>query len=83
MSREDIKERIVRTITEVLELTPDEQENLRTEVGYKMLKKWTSARHAEIIVALEDEFDLEIDELSIPGLNNVAKIIAYIESHSG
>ncbi len=45
---ESTKDRVVRTIAEVLGLEESEVENLRAEVGYKRLKKWTSARHAEI-----------------------------------
>ncbi|MGO9546899.1 MAG: acyl carrier protein [Rhodomicrobium sp.] len=78
-----IKERAVRAISSVLRLTPEEEANLRLETGYKTLKKWTSARHAEIVVAIEDEFQIEIDEISIPKLNNVVKFVAYIQSKTG
>ena len=74
-----IKDTVIRLIGEVLTLDADEIENLRQEVGYKRLKKWTSARHAEIIVAVEDEFDIEIDERSIPRLNDVARIVAHVQ----
>ncbi len=75
-----LKERVVRAIAAVLRLTPDEEANLRLEKGYKTLKKWTSARHAEIVVAVEDEFEIEIDEISIPKLNSVVKFVQYIQS---
>ena len=71
---ESTKDRVVRTIAGVLSLDESEIDNLRTEAGYKRLKKWTSARHAEIIVALEDEFDIEIDDRAIAKLNDVRKI---------
>jgi acyl carrier protein len=75
----DIKEQIIKIISEVLKLDEQEITNLRLEVGYKSLKKWTSSRHAEIIVALEDHFGEEVDELSIPKLNTVAKIADYFK----
>lgn len=78
-----LKDRIIRAISSVLRLTPEEEANLRLEAGYKTLKKWTSARHAEIIVAIEDEFGIEIDELAIPKLNNVAKFAQYVRSKTG
>lgn len=79
---ESTKDRVVRTIAEVLDLDESEIDNLRTEVGYKRLKKWTSARHAEIIVALEDEFDIEIDDRAIAKLNDVRKIVDYVDAKS-
>jgi acyl carrier protein len=78
MTREEIKEKVVRLITEVLKLTPEEVTNLRQESGYRSIRKWTSARHAEIIVALEDEFGLEIEDRAIPGLIDVATITEYL-----
>jgi acyl carrier protein len=75
----DTTERVIQVIHGVLKLTDAELQNLRTLAGYKQLRKWTSARHAEIMVALEDEFGLEIEERAIARLNDVAKIVAYIE----
>lgn len=79
---EGTKDRVVRTIAGVLGLDEAEIDNLRTEVGYKRLKKWTSARHAEIIVALEDEFGIEIDDGAIAKLNDVRKIVDYVDAKS-
>ena len=73
------KDRTVEIIAGVIDLNQGEIENLRLDVGYKRLKKWTSARHAEIITAVEDEFHIEFDELAIAGMNNVAKIVDYVE----
>ena len=78
MPNHDIRERVVRTVSTALNLNEKEEENLRREVGYKLLKKWSSARHAAVIVALEDEFGIEIEEMTIPMLNNVTKIVNYI-----
>ncbi len=76
----DIRERVIRTICTVLKLDEVEERNLRTDVGYKMIAKWTSARHAEIIVAIEDEFGIEIEERAIPRMSDVAKIVAYVQT---
>lgn len=79
MSNVDVKNRVAELISEVLDLDAAEQENLRDEEGYSMLVKWTSAKHAEIIVAVEDEYDIEIDDRSIVKLNTLAKIAEYVE----
>ena len=57
----DARERVVATISRVLKLSDAEIANLRLDAGYKSIARWTSARHAEIIVALEDEFGVEIE----------------------
>ena len=81
MTREEIKDKVVRAIMDVLSLDSQEEEILRDEDYSGGLTKWTSATHAEIIVAVEDAFDFEIDEMRIPGLNNIARIVAYIEKN--
>jgi acyl carrier protein len=75
------KERIVEIVSEVLELKGDEIANLRNEDDYEPIGSWDSIRHVQIMVALEDEFDLEIEDTAIPKLNNLAKIAAYIDRH--
>jgi len=75
---DETKERVMRVITETLQLDEEDITVLRKDVGYRQIRKWNSARHAEIIVAIEDEFDIEIDERSISKLNNVPKIVEYV-----
>ena len=65
----------------VFRLSPQEQEVLRDKQAYKMLSKWTSARHPQIIVAIEDEYNMEIGERDIPRLSTLQKIVDYLEDH--
>jgi acyl carrier protein len=76
----DIKDRVIDIITQILKLDDRERAMLAKETGYEQLRKWTSARHAEIIVALEDEFRIEIDGRDMARLNDVSEIMAYIQS---
>jgi acyl carrier protein len=76
----NVKECVLAIIGRVLKLDDRERATLSQETGYEQLRKWTSARHAEIIVALEDEFGIEIEGRDIPRLNDVAKIVAYLQS---
>jgi acyl carrier protein len=77
---DDTTSRVIQAITGVLKLDSAEVVILQELSGFKKLRKWTSARHAEVMVAVEDEFGIMIDELSIPRLTDVAKIVAYIHS---
>jgi acyl carrier protein len=73
----DIKERIINIVADVLEVNEQGREILRDDDEQHTLGEWTSARHAEIIVALEDEFDTEVEERMIAKLNDVPKMIEY------
>ena len=75
---DEVSHRIIQAIAETLDLDDAERQILSDKVGYKRLKKWTSARHAEIMVAIEDEFDIEIAAEEIARLSDVAKIEAYV-----
>jgi acyl carrier protein len=76
----NVKDRVIDIISRTLKLDDRERAMLSQESGYEQLRKWTSARHAEIIVALEDDFGIEIDGRDIARLNDVAKIVAYLQS---
>jgi acyl carrier protein len=73
----DIKETIINIVADVLEVDEQGREVLRDESGQHTLGAWTSARHAEIVVALEDEFDTEVEERMIAKLNNIPKMVEY------
>ncbi len=75
-------DRVIGVIANALQLDEAEIVILKDTSGYKKLRKWTSARHAEIMVALEDEFGLTIDETSIPRLVDVSRIVDYIDANA-
>ena len=78
----EVQERVVQIIAQVLRLTPSDVESLRQLDGYKKVSLWTSAKHVEIIVAIEEEFDVEVDDASILKLRDVASIAEYLDSHA-
>lgn len=76
----ETKQRVIKVIGETLQLNDEEVAILNLDVGYKQISKWNSARHAEVIVAIEDEFEIEVDERSIAKLNDVPKIVEYLNA---
>ncbi len=78
----DHEDLVIRLIGETLKLDDEEMDILRDEDTDQRLKKWDSAGHVQIIVALEDGLDIEIDEHTIPRLNNVRKIIDFIKARN-
>jgi acyl carrier protein len=76
----ETREQVIGIISDVLELGEADIANLRRDSGYEAMKAWDSLRHVQIIVAIEDAFEIEIDENSIAKMSDVAKIVAYVES---
>ena len=76
----DTRERVIRVISEALELDESDQAILESDRDNQQLPSWNSAGHVEIIIALEDEFGIAIDADSIARLNDVRKIVAYVDS---
>ena len=75
------QERVVQIVAQTLNLGAEDIANLRQLDGYKKLEGWTSARHVEIIVAVEEEFGVEVDDVSILRLKDVASIAEYVDAH--
>lgn len=78
----DTKERVIETISEVLRLDAAGRAILESDSDDETIEGWDSASHVEIIVALEDEFGIEIEVEAIARLGNVRKIVAYLDSRA-
>ena len=79
MKNKTTRESIIKIISTVLDLNKQGLENLMNEIDYELQAEWTSQKHVEIIVAIEDHFDIEIEARDIPRLNNLTNIVEYIE----
>lgn len=75
-----MEERITKVISAILHIP---QDTITSTTGLKTCKQWTSKRHISIIVALEQEFDIEgvlsIEEIT--KMVTVEKIKEYLSQH--
>ncbi len=75
-----MEERITKVISTVLHIP---QDTVNGTTGLKTCKQWTSKRHINIIVALEQEFGIEgvlsIEEIT--KMVTVEKIKEYLSTH--
>ena len=71
----DIENRIKTVISSVLNISKSEINN---KTSSDTIKSWDSLKHMNIIVGLEEEFDIEFDADEIGNLLNYELIRVYI-----
>ena len=71
----DIENRIKTVISSVLNISKSEINN---KTSSDTIKSWDSLKHMNIIVGLEEEFDIEFDADEIGNLLNYELIRIYI-----
>ena len=68
-------DKIIKIISEVLETPVD------IETSQENCAKWDSLRHLNIIIAIEDAFDVSFEPEDIAQMKTVKEIEKYILSH--
>ena len=74
----DIQERVKEIIVEQLGVAPEE---VTTEASFINDLGADSLDTVELVMALEEEFDMEIPDEEAEKLQNVGQSIEYIKSH--
>lgn len=72
-----MKERILAIISEVTKIGVDELLKKENEP-----KLWDSLLHVELVIMLEDEFDIFFEQKEISEMTTVKKIVELIERKS-
>jgi len=67
-------DKILKTVSEVLAIEVDEN------TSQKNCDKWDSLQHLNIIVALEDAFDVSFEPEEIASMKNIGTIEEIIQS---
>ena len=55
-------------------------ESITQETSQENFALWDSVAHVNLILALEQEFDIQLEVEEFNQLNSIAAIIAYLES---
>lgn len=75
----DVRERVVRVISEVTSSPADE---VGRSGAFTDLGNWDSLMHMRAILALEQEFGIQIDLQDFAGIRSVDTAIAVVEKQA-
>jgi acyl carrier protein len=75
----DVQERVKRIVIERLGV---EEAEVTTEASYKDDLGADSLDVVELVMELEDEFDLEISDEDAEKITTVGEVVKYIQSHA-
>ncbi|QGG50061.1 acyl carrier protein [Lysinibacillus pakistanensis] len=70
-----MKETINEIVIEILELDEASEELLDREKN----ATWDSIKHLEIIMAIEEEFDIRFTATEVTAVKNIQDLYAYVE----
>ena len=79
MTRDEVKDRLEKVFREVFD---DESIVITDDTSANDIDAWDSLTHVELIVAVEEEFDMKLSAKEIVRLKNVGEFINLIHSKS-
>ena len=80
MSRDEVKERLEQVFREVFD---DETIVITDDTSAEDIDAWDSLTHVELIVAVEEEFEMKLSAREIVRLKNVGEFISLIHEKAG
>ena len=80
MSRDEVKERLEQVFREVFD---DDTIVITDGTSAEDIEAWDSLTHVELIVAVEEEFEIKLSAKEIVRLKNVGEFINLIHSKTG
>jgi acyl carrier protein len=76
MSYQQVPQSLRNLLADVLEVSPDE---ITPETGTANVESWDSFRHLQAVLAIEGEYNVQLDPQRIPELTTVAILQAELE----
>lgn len=78
ISNQDIKSRAKSVLARTMKVNPDE---LKDDVAQQDLSDWDSVHHMNVVLGLENEFDIEFEDRELPMLTSLPAIVDSIQRH--
>ena len=76
MSSLEVPSSLRNILADVLELSPEE---VTPDMNAAAVANWDSYRHLQLILALEDEYRVQLDQQRIPELTSVSLLQTELE----
>ncbi len=78
MTTNEIKTRARAALARALKVDPA---TITDHASQMDLSDWDSVRHMNVVLALENDFDIEFDDAELPKLTSLPMLVAAIEKH--
>ena len=76
MSSQPVPSSLRNLLADVLEISPDE---ITPQTSTDTVENWDSFRHLQAVLAIEGEYNVQLDPQRIPELTSVALLQAELE----
>ncbi len=80
MSAEEIETRVRTILAEVFGLEPDQ---IDADISTDTVEEWDSLHHLTLVLALEEEFDIQLDDEESVAIVTFPLITAVVGDHLG
>ena len=79
MTKEEITIRARAALAKALKVAP---ETISENASQLDLSAWDSVHHMNVVLALENDFDIEFTDAELPTLTSLPQLVAAIEKHT-
>ena len=79
MSHDEIRDRARAVLARVLKADPEAIADSASQVE---LSEWDSVHHMNVVIALENEFEIEFGDAELQNLTSLPLLVAAIEKHT-
>ena len=79
MTKEEIKDRARAALARALKVDP---KTIPDDASQMDLSGWDSVRHMNVVLALENDFDIQFDDAELPTLTSLPKLVSAVEKHT-
>ncbi len=78
MNKDEIKERVRALLARTLKIEPTA---VSDDASQADLSQWDSVRHMNVVLAVENDFDIQFEDAELPKLTSLSLIVAAVEKH--
>ena len=79
MTKEEIRTRARAVLANTLKVNPDAISDNASQLD---LSEWDSVRHMNVVLGLENDFDIEFEDAELPKLTSLPMLIEAVEKHT-